>query len=84
MALFLGVAATASAAADLSATEQAFLTGTSPGGHAERPTAILVMAVGRSGSSMVGEFFNQNKVSYEAYIGTKIFSVNAGNFLLLL
>ena len=32
------------------------------GVEAARPIAILVMAVGRSGSSMVGEFFRESEV----------------------
>lgn len=82
MVLLFGIAAPASAETELSATEKGFPMGSSPGiqaarpmgsspgDHAARPIAVLVMAVGRSGSSMVGQFFNQNKVGYQALVGS--------------
>lgn len=82
MAFFVGVTAAVLGAGELSATEQAMLMAGSPGVHAASPIALLVMAVGRSGSSMVGEFFKQNEVRYEAYnIETVVLAHGLGKLL---
>lgn len=61
IASYIGIAALA-AAAELSATGQTHITGGSLEHEAARPIGILIMAAGRSGSSMVGEFFRQSEV----------------------
>ena len=61
IASFVGIAAIASAV-ELGATEVTHVTGGSPGVEVPGPIGILIMAAGRSGSSMVGEFFLHSEV----------------------
>lgn len=61
IALLVGISAIA-AAAEPSTLEQARAEGGSARPESVRPIGILIMAVGRSGSTMVGEFFRQHKV----------------------
>lgn len=69
IATYIGIAALA-AAAELSTTEQRTQsTGSSPEDEAGSPIGILIMAAGRSGSSMVGEFFRQSEVRHTYCIG---------------
>ena len=63
IAFLMGMAALA-AAAEPSVNEPAHTEGGSVDLEAARPIGILIMAVGRSGSSMVGELFHQNKVRF--------------------
>ena len=66
----LASSSSASAAAEANSTEKrrhrttttTTTTADAEGVEAARPIAILVMAVGRSGSSMVGEFFRESEV----------------------
>ena len=57
----VGIAALA-AAGEISETGRVNLTGGSAGDEDARPIGILIMAAGRSGSSMAGEFFRQSEV----------------------
>lgn len=62
IALLVGMAAAIAAAVEPSTVETARVEGGSTEPEAARPIGILIMAVGRSGSTMVGELFQQNKV----------------------
>ena len=61
IAFLMGMAALA-ATAEPSTNEQARAEIGSADPEAASPIGVLIMAVGRSGSTMVGELFQQNKV----------------------
>ena len=63
IAFFMGMTAFQAAAAAIM-HGQARTEGGSADPEAAHPIGILIMAVGRSGSTMVGELFQQNKVRF--------------------